>query len=194
MVRREWKGMEGERQGKRTAIKANGKEGEKKARQRWRAWEKNPGSDLLSHTVSRAVPSALEVLTTEFGMGSGVAPPVWLPRNGKRINASMYNYKTSFRTRGPYNGPWPSRKKKMVKPHGRLVPVSSTHCCASTPGLLPRGLRGAFRVLRPGRPNLEVGFPLRCFQRLSSPDVATRRCRWCDNRHTRGQSNPVLSY
>ena len=43
-------------------------------------------------------------------------------------------------------------------------------------------------------PNLEVGFPLRCFQRLSLPDIATRRCRWRDNRYTRGQSTPVLSY
>ena len=32
-----------------------------------------------SPTVLTAVPSALEVLTTEFGMGSGVAPPLWLP-------------------------------------------------------------------------------------------------------------------
>jgi hypothetical protein len=36
----------------------------------------NPGGDLLSHRVSPAVPWALEVLTSEFGMGSGVAPPV----------------------------------------------------------------------------------------------------------------------
>ena len=35
-----------------------------------------PGGDLLSHRVSPAVPSALEVLTSEFEMGSGVAPPV----------------------------------------------------------------------------------------------------------------------
>ena len=35
-----------------------------------------PGDVLLSHTVSRAVPSALEGLTSEFGMGSGVAPPL----------------------------------------------------------------------------------------------------------------------
>ena len=32
---------------------------------------KNPGVDLLSHTVSRAVPSALKGLTTVFGMGTG---------------------------------------------------------------------------------------------------------------------------
>ena len=37
--------------------------------------EKDPGDVLLSHTVTCAVPSTLEGLTTEFGMGSGVAPP-----------------------------------------------------------------------------------------------------------------------
>src|SRR5689334_9670030 len=32
----------------------------------------NPGSDLLSHAVSHAVPSAVEGLTSVFGMGTGV--------------------------------------------------------------------------------------------------------------------------
>ena len=45
-----------------------------------------------------------------------------------------------------------------------------------------------------GRAHLEGGFPLRCFQRLSRPHVATRQCRWRDNRNTRGASIPVLSY
>ena len=40
-----------------------------------------PGGDLLSHRVSPAVPSALEVLTSEFEMGSGVAPPVRPPES-----------------------------------------------------------------------------------------------------------------
>ena len=39
----------------------------------------NSGNDLLSHTFSRVVPSALEGLTAEFGMGSGVTPPLWSP-------------------------------------------------------------------------------------------------------------------
>ena len=34
---------------------------------------KNPGGVLLSHTATRAVPSAPKSLTSEFGMGSGVA-------------------------------------------------------------------------------------------------------------------------
>ena len=45
-----------------------------------------------------------------------------------------------------------------------------------------------------GRPRFEAGFPLRCFQRLSLPYIATRLCRWRDNRSTRGTSIPVLSY
>ena len=44
------------------------------------------------------------------------------------------------------------------------------------------------------RTDLEVGFALRCFQRLSIPNIATLRCRWRDNRYTRGSSTPVLSY
>ena len=45
-----------------------------------------------------------------------------------------------------------------------------------------------------GRTCFEVGFPLRCFQRLSLPYIATLLCRWHDNRSTRGMSIPVLSY
>ena len=44
----------------------------------------NPGTDLLSQDGNAPVPSALEGLTTVFGMGTGVAPPVWAP--GKLIS------------------------------------------------------------------------------------------------------------
>ena len=51
----------------------------------------NSGNVLLSHTIARVVPSALEGLTAEFGMGSGVTPPLWSPevskRNDKRKSA-----------------------------------------------------------------------------------------------------------
>jgi len=45
-----------------------------------------------------------------------------------------------------------------------------------------------------GKSDLEASFALRCFQRLSLPHLATRRCHWRDNRYTRGASAPVLSY
>ena len=35
---------------------------------------KEPGSHLLSHAVSSIVPSAAQVLTIVFGMGTGVSP------------------------------------------------------------------------------------------------------------------------
>ena len=49
-------------------------------------------------------------------------------------------------------------------------------------------------IFRYGMSHLEVRFLLRCFQRLSDPNIATERCRWRDNSYTRGSSVPVLSY
>ena len=41
--------------------------------------KKKSGDDLLSHAVTRAVPSAPEGLTSVFGMGTGVTPPIQSP-------------------------------------------------------------------------------------------------------------------
>ena len=38
------------------------------------------GDDLLSHTVTHAVPSALRSLTSVFGMGTGGASSLWSPK------------------------------------------------------------------------------------------------------------------
>ena len=47
---------------------------QKKARDSFesRALTNNPGSDLLSHAPTHAVPSAVASLTSVFGMGTGV--------------------------------------------------------------------------------------------------------------------------
>ena len=45
-----------------------------------------------------------------------------------------------------------------------------------------------------GSTRFEVGFPLRCLQRLSVPYIATLHCGWRHNRSTRGTFTPVLSY
>src|SRR5579863_3427866 len=81
-----------------------------------------------------------------------------------------------------------------VKPHGRLVPVSSTSCNASTSGLSTSLSRRGLQDLAVGIPNLGVGFPLICFQRLSRPDMATRQCGWRHNRYTSGPFVPSPSY
>jgi len=77
---------------------------------------------------------------------------------------------------------------------GLLVLVSSMHCCTSTSNLSTRWSSGGLTRLFCGNPHLETCFPLRCFQRLSLPNVANQPCPWQDNWHTRGLSVPVLSY
>ena len=82
-----------------------------------------------------------------------------------------------------------------VKPHGQLVLVSSRHYCLCTPSLSTSWSRTTLQGSQaPGRSHLQASFPLRCFQRLSLPHIATRRCHWRDNRYTRDASTPVLSY
>jgi hypothetical protein len=48
---------------------------------RFRTIKKASGGDLLSHIVTDAVPSALEGLTSVFGMGTGVSPPPLPPES-----------------------------------------------------------------------------------------------------------------
>ena len=75
----------------------------------------------------------------------------------------------------------------------RLVTVSSMHYCTSTSALSTlSSSRGLTTYV--GISHLEGGFTLRCLQRLSLPDLATRLCSWRNNRYTSGQSSPVLSY
>ena len=57
------------------------------------------------------------------------------------------------------------------------------------------GLERLFSALKvQGKSHLRASFTLRCFQRLSFPDLATRLCYWRNNRSTRDLSIPVLSY
>ena len=82
-----------------------------------------------------------------------------------------------------------------IKPYGQLVRLSSTcyHACTRRLSTLwsSTTLQGAQGS---GKSHLEASFPLRCFQRLSLPSLATRQYDWRHNRYTRGSSTPVLSY
>ena len=89
----------------------------------------------------------------------------------------------------------PRKRIGMLCRRRPLVPVGSTPHGASTSGLSNTCSTCGLQDLEdPWNPNLGAGFPLRCFQRLSLPNVANRPCRWRDNRHTRGSSTQVLSY
>src|SRR5690242_21678574 len=73
---------------------------------------------------------------------------------------------------------------------GQLTPLAGL----PLPAYQPAGLGGGLTRLPGERPHLEASFPLRCFQRLSLPNVANQQCTWRYNWHTRGSSVPVLSY
>ena len=109
-----------------------------------RPFRKNPGDVLLSHTASRAVPSAPKSLTSEFGMGSGVASSKSSPETLGRKNhvgpvvvGGTCRPVVCTRTRNPN----PAREgldgclRDMAKPHDLLVLVSSLDCSNSTPSL-----------------------------------------------------------
>ena len=51
------------------------------------------GDNLISHTVTRAVPSAQRDLTSVFGMGTGVALVIFSPANcqNSRIDAAKFH-------------------------------------------------------------------------------------------------------
>ena len=75
----------------------------------------------------------------------------------------------------------------------RLVSSSSIRCRTSTDDLSPGSPPGVL-LLSNGTLLLEVGFTLRCLQRLSHPHFASQLCRWHDNCCTSDASTPVLSY
>ena len=95
----------------------------------------------------------------------------------------------------------PQDETRPSKRVGKSVPRSpvSTGRLHPSRGFHLRPIEHVFNMRATGtevprNPNLGAGFPLRCFQRLSLPNVANRPCRWRDNRHTRGPSTQVLSY
>ena len=75
----------------------------------------------------------------------------------------------------------------------RLVSSSSIRYRTSTDDLSPGSLPGVL-LLSNGILLLEVGFTLRCLQRLSHPHFASQLCPWQDNCCTSDASTPVLSY
>ena len=64
----------------------------------------------------------------------------------------------------------------MVKPHDRLVPLDSRITAFTSVAYQRSNLLRVFSSAEAeGTSYLGVGFALRCFQRLSQPDVATQR-------------------
>ena len=138
-----------------------------------------------------AVSSSRRGLTSLFGMVRG-APP----RHSRHSSLSVF----------PSGLPAPTGRGKPTQGTPHTAPPSSRGgaggsaraISAARLNVSPRShLRPIDVVVYDGpqrRPHLGAGFALRCIQRLSRPDAATRPCAWRRNRLTVGPSDPVLSY
>ena len=103
-------------------------------------------------------------------------------RNGCRVFPRRYDCRKGCFPFWKVRGLKPERgretkvcEKKTFRP---LVQVSSSPCGPSTSCLSNTYSRCGLTALKARNPNLGDGFPLRCFQRLSDPNVANRRCCW----------------
>src|SRR5690606_36831900 len=116
----------------RVSVRGNGRNEKEKM------WA---GGDVLSHPVSRAVPSAPRGLTAVFGMGTGVAPAPWPPAstphfvllmtNGGSRERGFGKARLGRRSREYAQGDRPTvvscrhshpyGEGGKAKPHGRLV-------------------------------------------------------------------------
>ena len=108
-----------------------------------------------------------------FGMGTGVASSPWPPGEspGSRHRSSLQSLDEPARSGRP------PRRPPEDRAYGSPRPLSTANLSAllrsQTRPIHPVVFRGPYPF--GGRPGLGVGLALRCFQRLSRPDVATRR-------------------
>ena len=142
-----------------------------------------PGNDLLSRVLRHSTIGAKAVDgRVRDGIGYGHLAKVTRPAKHTVNKGSKGLFYRNLRMRA-------------------LINEGNQACRAISTGKLHALLRFHTRPINvvvfhgsQGRTRLEVGFPLRCIQRLSRPYIATLHCDWRHNRSTRGMFNPVLSY
>ena len=140
----------------------------------------NTGGDLLSREPTPQVPSALAGLTSVFGMGTGGSPPLSPPEIWCSTPRALHSEHARLRIDASPRPISTGQLNALLRFHFR--PINLVF------------FQGSYPLESGGRSHLGGGFALRCFQRLSVPYVANQPCPWQDNWHTRGTSNPVLSY
>ncbi len=131
--------------------------------------EKIPRTDLLSQDPAVPVPSALARFTSVFGMGTGGSTPLWA--RGILMFCLSKSHAAQKRQGIPAGVAIRAKRVKTSDDWDR----SAQRLAALTPPAHPPGrLPGSLPASHRGRPHLGAGFPLRCFQRLSLPHMATQ--------------------
>src|SRR5271167_1353145 len=161
-----------------------------------------PGSDLLSQGLSHSTIGAEEFNgRVRDGIGFKLLARTTRPakdKDTKQARMRSIRAQSSGLTRGPTLEAkhWSLRMTRMDT-ENESNQANRTISTGKLNALLHLHTRPINVVVfhgSQGRTRFEVGFPLRCFQRLSRPYIATLHCGWRHNSSTRGTSIPVLSY
>ena len=159
---------------------------------------------------------ALGSLTAEFGMGSGTGSPLIppgrpktddghrkaadrsrsIPRGRNDVHCKLVIHLSSIRR---HSTSVLRRLSTVIRCALKMSAIKfkraiSTGKLNALPRLHTRPINVVVYHGSSGRTRFEVGFPLRCFQRLSRPHIATQHCGWRHNCSTRGAFISVLSY
>src|ERR1700676_4866507 len=119
-------------------------------------------------------------------MGSGTGSPL-VPPGRPRTEASKAGLSS-------HSNLVTSRRMRIEDKSDQAKRAISTGKLNASPRLHTRPINVVVYHGSQGRTRFEVGFTLRCLQRLSRPYIATQHCGWRHNCATRGTSIPVLSY
>ncbi len=141
-----------------------------------------PGSDLLSQGLSHSTIGAEEFNgRVRNGIGLRLLARTTRPAKDRDYEAILVNRHTRVRVDIENE----SNQANRTISTGKLHALLHFHT---------RPINVVVFHGSQGNTRFEVGFPLRCFQRLSRPYIAMLHCRWRDNSSTRGTFIPVLSY
>ena len=139
-----------------------------------------PGSDLLSQGLSHSTIGAEEFNgRVRDGIGFKLLARTTRPAKDKDTKQARQHARMRMDTENESNQA------------NRTISTGKLH---ALPHLHTRPINVVVFHGSQGNSRFEVGFPLRCFQRLSRPYIAMLHCRWRDNSSTRGTFIPVLSY
>ncbi len=135
----------------------------------------SPGDDLSSRSVSGQVLSTLARFTSLFGMGRSGSRPLKSPRDSRALRHYVPQSKLFVYTERSECALLKVNRRRCFTTKNLHRPISTTKL-KSLPILHLWPIKPVVYGWSITNFNLGVGLALRCFQRLSLPNVATQRC------------------
>ena len=151
-------------------------------------------ASFCSLSFQSALSSSLRIRTL-LPLKAPVFPHIENCTGSAILTRYLSHFAFRFRSTASPRFPVPRLLFACLRSSPRPISISKLPCYhAFTADLSTLSSARGLTSLRYGSLFLEVGFTLRCLQRLSAPYFASLLCRWHDNSCTSGTSIPVLSY